>query len=58
MPGPEARVPNKAMKPTEQGQCCQGVVEAMQKRSVKCRHSPGLVAANTDILPPRLIAGR
>jgi hypothetical protein len=50
--------PNKAMKPTEQGESCQGLVEAMQKRLVMCRQSPGLAAASTIILPPRLIAGR
>jgi hypothetical protein len=50
--------PSKAMKPTEQGRCCQGLFEAMQKRLVMRRLSPGLVAANINILPPRLIAGR
>ena len=58
MPGCEARVPNKAMKPTEQGGCCEGLFEAMRKRLAMCNQSPGLVAAGTNILPPRLIAGR
>jgi hypothetical protein len=49
--------PNKAMKPTEQGDSSQGVIEAMQKRLVSCRRSLGLVAASTNILPPQLIAG-
>jgi hypothetical protein len=46
------------MKPTEQGQRCQGLLEAMQKRLVMCMQSPRLAAATTIILPPRLIAGR
>jgi hypothetical protein len=50
--------PNKAMKPTDQGQCSQGLFEAMQKRSAMYRRWLGTVAACTDILPPRLIAGR
>jgi hypothetical protein len=50
--------PNKAMKPTEQGQRCQGLFEAMQKRLAMRRRLPGLAAACTNILPPRLIAGR
>jgi hypothetical protein len=49
---------NKAMKPTEQGQCSQGLVEGMQKRSATSRGSQGSVAASPNILPLRLIASR
>jgi hypothetical protein len=52
------RAPNKAMKPTEQGDSCQGLLEAMQKRLGRSRPSLGLLGAVTIILPPRLIAGR
>ncbi len=61
-PTPVARDPGarltRAMEPTEQGRCCRGFVEAMQKRLDMCRQSPGSVAASTNILPPRLIADR
>jgi hypothetical protein len=50
--------PNKAMKPTEQGQSCQDLFEAMEKRLVMCNQSRGSVSAITAIQPPRLIAGR
>jgi hypothetical protein len=50
--------PNKAMEPTEQGGCCHGFFQALRKRSVRCRRLPGLAGASTNILPPRLIAGR
>jgi len=46
------------MEPTDQGGCCQDLIEAMQKRLAMCKQMPGLAAAITIILPPRLIAGR
>ncbi len=50
--------PNKAMEPTEQGGCGQGIFQAKQKRLAMYRRWLGTGAACTDILPPRLIAGR
>jgi hypothetical protein len=50
--------PNKAMKPTEQGESCDGLFEALQKRLVRSRRPLGLASAVTIILPPRLIASR
>jgi hypothetical protein len=52
------RAKRKAMKLTVQGRCCQGLFQAMQKRLVLCNQSPGVAGANTNILPPRLIASR
>jgi len=46
------------MEPTEQGRCYHGFYQAMQDLLVMRRHSPGLAAAITNILPPRLIADR
>jgi hypothetical protein len=46
------------MEPTDQGECSQGLFEAMQKRSAMYRRWLRTVAACTDILPPRLIADR
>jgi hypothetical protein len=46
------------MEPTDQGRWCHGFYQAVQELSVKCGHWPGRVAASTNILPPRLIAGR
>ena len=43
------------MKPTEQEQRCEGLLEAMQKRLVLWSHSPGLTGAITTILSPRLM---
>ena len=51
-------LPNKAMEPTDQGRWCHGFYRAMQKPLAMWRRSPGRVAAITNILPPRLIAGR
>jgi hypothetical protein len=46
------------MKPTEQEDSCQGIVEAMNKRWVQIMTSLGSVSAITIIVPPRLIDGR
>jgi hypothetical protein len=50
--------PNKAMEPTEQGECSHSFFQPRQKGVGKWRRSPGSVGATTIILPPRLIAGR
>jgi hypothetical protein len=46
------------MKPTEQGHWCMGLFQAVYKRLVTRKQSPGWAAASTIILTPRLIAGR
>jgi hypothetical protein len=46
------------MKPTGHEERYQGLVEAMQKRLVNRKKPRGLAGAITNIVPPRLIAGR